>query len=525
MSDSLPTELVERVRAEFDADFYLAANKDVADAGADPFAHFMMFGAREGRDPRPDFSVRRYLDLHVDVREAGVNAFVHWIGAGRAEGRATDHGLGFRYDVLWSGKPIEERLRDLRLALPDRPADDIDRLRQALAASGAQGSVHVTVSHDDYTTGVGGVQLCIRLEANAIRRTGADHVHLFPQAANAVVDVERDAPTMGVLLNGKIAGFFTHAGILDVLSPWLRKRTTTLAVHSLIGHAVPRLLEVLTGAGLSKGLFWLHDFSSLCAGYTLMRNDIVSCGAPPMDSAACEVCSYGRRRRIQVPVHVEFFQALDLTVVAPSRSALDLWRTRFPVAPARLIVHPHATLEPRAVQPTASNALDRPLRVAFLGMPSLHKGWPVFADLTISLVDDPRYEFHHLSAIQELRVPARFTRVSPTDAEPQPMPAAVEALAIDVVVIWSLWPETFCLAALEGLAAGAAVLTNPSSGNVVDIVNADPARGRVIADEAALLDLFVSGDALSLSRAERDPVLFDMVFGGISADLIPELVS
>src|SRR5690606_18898074 len=63
--------------AEFDRDFYLDQNPDLAEARADPLEHFLVHGWREGRDPTPWFSVRDYLTDNPDIAEAGVNPFVH----------------------------------------------------------------------------------------------------------------------------------------------------------------------------------------------------------------------------------------------------------------------------------------------------------------------------------------------------------------------------------------------------------------------------------------------------------------
>ncbi len=523
MSLTLSPEILEQVRAEFDPDFYLAANKDVAEAGADPFQHFLIFGAGEGRDPRPDFSMGRYLALHLDVRQAGVNPFVHWVTSGRAEGRATDHGLGFQYEVLWADKPIEERMRALRLAQPDRAPDPAQTLSDAANRLAPGREIHVTVSHDDYSRGVGGVQLCIRLEAEALARRGTDHLHLFPSSAGVMVDVERETPTLGVLLNGTLTGHFTPETVAEALDPALAGRRITVSIHSLIGHPVARTCDMLAALGVTEGFFWLHDYASLCAGYALMRDDVAFCGAPSPDSTACEICSYGRRRRIQLPAHVEVFQRFALTVVAPSQVALDLWSHRFPVRPAASVVHPHARLEPRPLQSSPSiPSADRPLRVGFLGMPSLHKGWPIFADLVRRFAADDRYEFHHLSAVEDPRVPARFTRVAPTPDQPQPMIPAIEALDLDAVVLWALWPETFCIAAHEAVAAGAAILTHTGSGNVAAFVAGEATGGQVLPDEASLRALFDTGEVAALSRANRKPVLHDLVFSGMVADLIPE---
>ncbi len=523
MSLDLSPEVLEQVRAEFDPAFYLAANKDVAEAGVDPFQHFLTFGAREGRDPRPDFSMSRYLALHLDVREAGLNPFAHWITAGRAEGRAIDHGLGFEYEVLWGGKSIEERMRDLRFALPDREPDAPDTLRQAADALAPGRGVHVTVGHDDFSTGVGGVQLCIRLEAEAQARRGLDHLHVFPSAAGVVVDIERDRPTLGVVINGTLAGHFASETVAEVIGPRLAGRRTTFALHSLIGHPVDRTCDLLAALGMTEGFFWLHDYASLCAGYALMRDDVAFCGGPAPSSTACEICSYGRRRRVQLPAHVEVFQRFAITAVAPSQVALDLWKSRFPVRATATVVHPHARLEPRPVQPAPPKTKARQrLRVGFLGMPALHKGWPIFADLVRRFGDDPRYEFHHLSAVLEPRVAATFTRVAPTPDQPQPMIPAIESLGLDVVLNWALWPETFCIAAHEAVAAGAVVLTHPGSGNVAAFVGRDAAHGRVLPDVPAMHALFASGEVATLSRAARRPVLQDLVFSGMVADLIPE---
>ncbi|WP_187272505.1 hypothetical protein [Methylobacterium sp. WL9] len=71
----------------FDADFYLAHNPDVAASGADPLAHYLEHGWREGREPSMGFNGQRYLALNPDVQAANVNPLVHYLDHGLAEGR------------------------------------------------------------------------------------------------------------------------------------------------------------------------------------------------------------------------------------------------------------------------------------------------------------------------------------------------------------------------------------------------------------------------------------------------------
>mgnify|MGYP000476951799 FL=1 len=254
-----------------------------------------------------------------------------------------------------------------------------------------------------------------------------------------------------------------------------------------------------------------------------MRNDVAFCGAPPPNSPACSVCLYGRRRRIHLAEHGRFFQTFAMTVLAPSQAALDLWLSSFPVKPAAAKVHPHATLRKRRANGEGDSA-GGPLKVAFLGMPAPHKGWPVYERLVERFAQDPRYEFHHLGKIKDDAVEARFTAIQPAPDVAEPMAAAVEAMEIDVAVIWSLCPETFCFTAYEAVAGGAMVLTNPDAGNVPRFV-AETGNGLVVEDEHALMVLFERGDVQSLARAVRGRAVYSLSYSKMSADFVAETLS
>lgn len=77
------------VKSEFDSSFYLERNPDVQKAGLDPVMHYLLWGWREFRDPRPDFSTKGYLQAHPDVAISGMNPFHHFIAFGRNEGRTS----------------------------------------------------------------------------------------------------------------------------------------------------------------------------------------------------------------------------------------------------------------------------------------------------------------------------------------------------------------------------------------------------------------------------------------------------
>jgi GT2 family glycosyltransferase/glycosyltransferase involved in cell wall biosynthesis len=72
----------------FDANWYLANNRDVAAANIDPAYHYLRYGAAEGRNPGPFFSTRGYLAANPDVAKAGLNPLLHFKKYGWREERA-----------------------------------------------------------------------------------------------------------------------------------------------------------------------------------------------------------------------------------------------------------------------------------------------------------------------------------------------------------------------------------------------------------------------------------------------------
>lgn len=62
----------------FDRQWYLDQNPDVAAAGMDPIAHYIEFGAREGRNPNRAFITRNYQAQNSETLGATINPLVHF---------------------------------------------------------------------------------------------------------------------------------------------------------------------------------------------------------------------------------------------------------------------------------------------------------------------------------------------------------------------------------------------------------------------------------------------------------------
>jgi hypothetical protein len=91
-------------------------------------------------------------------------------------------------------------------------------------------------------------------------------------------------------------------------------------------------------------VFWLHDYTSLCDSFNLLRNDLTFCNAPPPSSMACRICVYGANRARHLERMERLFERCDFDVLSPSVSTLDLWSNRTTLPFASAAVHPHSTL-------------------------------------------------------------------------------------------------------------------------------------------------------------------------------------
>ena len=71
----------------FEDSYYREQNHDAAARSKNLWAHYLGFGADEGRNPQPLFSTTQYLEFYRDVKASGMNPLMHYLKFGAAENR------------------------------------------------------------------------------------------------------------------------------------------------------------------------------------------------------------------------------------------------------------------------------------------------------------------------------------------------------------------------------------------------------------------------------------------------------
>ncbi|MGF0524380.1 rhamnan synthesis F family protein [Agrobacterium pusense] len=96
----------QEAKEYFDQEYYLSFNKDVRDAGIDPFMHFMLHGYKEDRDPSPEFDTYFYRTSHLP-RNSSQNPLLHYAFEGKQLELATRRANSF---TLMPSEPAEDPL-------------------------------------------------------------------------------------------------------------------------------------------------------------------------------------------------------------------------------------------------------------------------------------------------------------------------------------------------------------------------------------------------------------------------------
>ena len=500
---------VDVIAPFFDRGYYLSRYPDIAAAKVDPIWHYCVTGWREGRDPSAGFDTHYYLRENRDVAKAGINPFAHYVGSGRYENRKPAPEMaGVRSQLLNAWSVVANRsgakYREPILGVPREL--NVDTIVAALASSAGGREFVISVSHDDYALSLGGIQNIIGDECAEFRNRGTRYLHLCstrPMRWLAEVSSGEDF-VFALRLDGEALG----RANFTTLQQALRRLAMTGArgmwvIHHLMGHS-PELLERLIETNSSRApLFWTHDYFAVCPSYTLLRNDVIYCGAPAANSNACGICAYGKERPVHQARIRKFLRAVCPALVAPSRAALELWcRASRAEMPDTHVLQPAKLLQSDRLRAAGSGSR---LRIAYLGSQAFHKGWDTYQRLAGAFRTDDRYEFFQFGTLGATPSFIHHILVKVEATARDAMVRAVAKHGIDVVISWSICPETFCFTAHEAMAGGAFVVARRDQGHVNAAIHGfAPQASRNIDDEEELHRYFRCGDVFAdVGRSSR----------------------
>lgn len=352
----------------------------------------------------------------------------------------------------------------------------------------------LSISHSDYREVIGGTEKVVRAEQILFEKAHISHFHVFPIKNSA--NTWEHNQLVGVSVDGIWACTCT-IGQLGNIFGMLRNSTSihplACHLHHLLGSSfigVDFLIRTLRPPILR---FYIHDYYSLCPQFNLLKEGVY-CGAPPLGSAECAGCSSGLERSSHVYAFRDLFIQHRFEYIAPSDVAAEIWKktTLYPGSHIRVIPHLEVYLSEYEVPTPVSD--ERKIRIAYVGYQSDLKGWQFWKRIA-SLVDRDEYSLFHIGAGEE-EVPGVIHQSLPVEKGLEdPVGDTIRKLGIDIVVLWSIWPETFSFTLFESMAGRCFVLTSASSGNIAEVVR-ERSAGLVFPDESGALSFLANPPAV-----------------------------
>ncbi|WP_068775057.1 sulfotransferase [Paenibacillus sp. FJAT-26967] len=372
-------------------------------------------------------------------------------------------------------------------------------------------------SHTNYLESMGGTEKYIYEQASYLSQNNAGIIQIYPGQSYSLLHTKEDT-FYGVVVSDQFIGFYSVREIVEWLSR-IHKQLTEIYTHHLLNWQIrdyTALLQNVEESGVIPHTFFMHDFFALCSSYHMMyqpkirqsiieakerRSCIADVAAAGTGAVICQSCTHGIaleewRKALRPVLHQSD------RIVVPSDFVKETVAALYPDITDKIRVRGHLIFDKQTIiyKPRPEN---RKIRLAFLGYKMENKGWLLWERLYKDEALGRLYEFHHIGSQEKYADQVAVHRYSFLREGRMGAPDLLIAQEIDLVLLWSIVPESYSYTLQESIAAGVPVLTSPLSGNIAATIDAHPELGKILSGEdelrAFLFDSehvrnYVSGD-------------------------------
>lgn len=356
----------------------------------------------------------------------------------------------------------------------------------------------LAISFINYLDAKSGVAKVLMAHQQMYNVRGISYVDLFSVKKNICNDKIMLFCKFGLIIDGKYKGIYQMSQIISMLHEWQKERKQLLDIHlhHFLYTKISLIRDLLEACPNIPVKVYLHDYYNACTGYTLMKNDELYCGGRGYSHNLCFDCCYMKTNKIVQPIIQQIFKENlnRITFVSPSKATKDIFLNFHPEYGQQVIVIPHQKFLERYKKNLKSVTENEPIRVAFLGMPRVHKGWNAWKELVeFCSVDD--YIFTVFNSTNDEYEGMRKVKIGFSQENLNAMTDALREYKVHVVLLWAIWPETYSYTCFEAFSANAFIITNKDSGNIADVVKAN-GNGLVLSNEDELKALFSNKNKL-----------------------------
>jgi len=425
----------EKLPANFEPNEYVANNPNIYTTNLNPVEYFLTIGYKDINPLHQTISTNnnQYLDFEKKII--------------------------FSLDIQNNNNLANRRKNKIALSksayIIEKITSEIKKLNQK--------ELIITISHDSYINNTGGVQTCMINEQVYANNLQIAYLSFYPE--KPLLKLVNDKIIYGINFNGISLGLADTKYFKKIIKDLSIKFKSYLVIHTLHGHNIETLDKIIGASRFNHIYLWVHDYFLMCEGYNLFRNNVEYCGAPSVESSACEICIYGNDRQGHIKKINSIIEKAE-TIISPSTAATKIFLSYMPQLKDKTITHPHYEILDYKI----SSMKAEKIRVGYIGYGLFFKGYFDFVEVANQFEGNEAFEFIKFSSDQIKTNNIKNITAAVTKDDSRAMVNALEKNRIDILLMPSKWPETFNLVTYEALLSKIPVLVIGNHGNPRNII-------------------------------------------------------
>lgn len=315
------------------------------------------------------------------------------------------------------------------------------------------------VSHSDYYESLGGTERAIKGQINRLLEENISTISIFPLFPS------REDTKLPVFYGVRINNMFAGTALWSSIEQFLLKNKAFIGsakIHHLMNWRHKDLLQLCSFLKINSinYSYYLHDLFSLSKkAYDVYsgknKYDLFSVNS---NFELINGLSDGERKSF-------FGEILNRAenIIVPSPFMSKTMCKYFNISEDRISISPLTDFG--ANIGTFARGSSKRIKVAFLGHKTYIKGSAVWDFLIEQKNIIGQYDFYHIGGSEK----SGFVVNIPYSFQKSGINSAVDTLIeydIDIVILWSLVPESYSYTLHEALCAGCYIITSEQSGNI-----------------------------------------------------------
>jgi Glycosyltransferase len=344
--------------------------------------------------------------------------------------------------------------------------------------------------HEDCTKSIGGIQKYVCEQSDSLIEQGVDVAYIFPCYINIY---NYNINLYGVYLNNKFIGCYLFNYIIDMLINNIK--LDEVFIHSLKGWNegdYNKLLNRVNERQVKKTMF-IHDLYYITPSLESVYNNKVKNYYNIGDNFLIK----DNISLIELKNWQKKFENLfhNSKIVVPSEYFSRVVSNNLDVKKNNIDIIPHLKLELKSIRNTNE---DNIIRIAYLGYKAEYKGWSTWLSV-LDKCKKNKYKYLHIGSNQNKK-DELCEYISYCSKGKKGINTATNILIdrkVDIVILWSLLPESYSYTFYEAIAAGCYIITFKNSGNIAYEINRlGENYGMILDDEKQLIDLINNTELL-----------------------------